>query len=216
MKNYLTILFTLVSVAAWAQQDTGAKKTQPLLATYLRHTTIATISLGFIDDNRRSYDLPTGFSKGNVSGFIPFFAKIEYGLTDNISLGATFGYDVFVYNLLQNYNGNNGAFNRYKTNNTRILSAGITGFYHLGKALHSKHFDPFIGLGISLNNIRYRAYPEGDSTAIKFDHTVTPYLKAGARYFISDKFSIFGDAGYDKQAIISLGFSCRFYNPRRL
>lgn len=217
MKVYFTVLFSLLATAIWAQQDTAAKiNTRSVHPPYLRNSVIATISLGFIDNNRQQYSLPSGFSKGDVSGFVPFFAKLEYGLTKDISLGATFCYDAFVYNNLQDYTGNNGPFTRYKTNNTRIASGGLTAFYHFGKALHSRSFDPFIGVGISLNNIRYHAYPQGDSTAIKFDHTITPYLKAGARYFISDQFSIFGDAGYDKQAIITLGFSCRCYTSRRL
>ncbi len=75
---------------------------------------------------------------------------------------------------------------------------------------------PFIGLGLSLNNIKYSAHPEGDSTIVKIDHTVTPYLKAGARYYISDKFSLFADVGYDKQSVISIGFSCRFFSRKAM
>ena len=216
MKLYFTILFSLLSATLFAQQDTAAKVARKMHPVYMRHAVAASASLGFADANRQQYTLPSGFSKGGITGFIPFFAKVEYGLTKDISLGVMFCYDAFVYNNLQDYVGNSGPFTRYRTNNTRILSGGLAGFYHLGKALHTKSLDPFIGVGLYLNNIRYRAYPQGDSTAIKIDHTVTPYLKAGARYYITDQFSIFGDAGYDKQAIISLGFSCRFFTTRRL
>lgn len=213
MKAYFSLLLLLVSAPLWAQQDTAAGH-HGLKATYIRHSVVATAALGFIDANRSDYSVPVGFSKGNVSGFIPFFAKLEYGITDHISLGATFCYDAFVYNMLHEYTGYNGPFTRYKTNNTRILNGGISAFYHLGSTLHSRRLDPFIGLGISLNNIRYRANPQADSTTIKIDHTVTPYLKIGTRYYISDKFSLFGDLGYDKQALLSIGVSCRFYKQQ--
>ncbi len=216
MKLYFTLLLALISSALYAQQDTTVKKVHKMHATYFKNAVAATAALGFIDNNRQNYTLPAGFSKGGISGFIPFFAKIEYGLTNNISLGATFCYDAFVYNNLQNYTGNNGPFTRYRTNNTRILNGGLTAYYHFSKVLHNKQIDPFIGAGLSLNNIRYHAYPQGDSTTIKIDHNVTPYFKAGARYYVTDQFSIFGDAGYDKQAIITLGFSCRFFTNRRL
>ena len=174
------------------------------------------MAFGFIDNNRQNYSVPAGFSKGLVTGFIPFFARIEYGLTRTVSIGATMGYDVFVYNNKHEFTGNNGPFNRYVTNNTRILSGGLTAFYHLGGLIHSSNFDPFIGAGVALNNIRYSAYPQGDSTAVRIDHTLTPYLKAGARYYISDRFSVYGDVGLDQQAIISVGACCRFYSKRSL
>ena len=216
MKLYFTLLLSLMSFSILAQRDTTSQKVHKMHATFFRNSVTATASIGFIDNNRQNYSLPAGFSKGGISGFAPFFAKVEYGLTRNISLGATFCYDAFIYNNLQDYTGNNGPFTRYRTNNTRILNGGITAFYHFGKILHSRQVDPFIGAGLSLNNIRYHAYPQGDSTAIKINHTVTPYIKAGARYYITDQFSLFGDAGYDKQAIITIGFSCRFFTNRRL
>lgn len=216
MKLYFTLLLSVLTGTLLAQQDTAAKKVHKMHAPYYKNAIVATTSLGFIDNNRQSYSLPSGFSKGGITGFIPFFAKVEYGLTRQISLGATFCYDAFVYNNLQDYTGNNGAFTRYRTNNTRILNGGLTAFYHFGKVLHTRQVDPFIGVGVSLNNIRYHAYPQGDSTAVKIDHTVTPYLKAGARYYITNQFSLYGDAGYDKQAVITIGFSCRFFTNRRL
>lgn len=216
MKIYFTILCTLLSAALWAQQDTTVKKEQHTHPFYYRNALTATMALGFSDNNRSTYTVPAGFSKGGISGFLPFFARLEYGLTSQISIGASFCYDAFVYNNLQEYTGNNGPFTRYRTNNTRILSGGLDAFYHLGYLFHVSRLDPFVGAGLSLNNIRYHAYPQGDSTAVKYDHTLTPYLKAGARYYISDQFSICADAGYDKQAIVTLGVSCRFYTDRRL
>jgi len=211
MKRLFTFLFLLVSVACRSQSDTVIV----LHAAYERHSIIATASAGIADGFRNNYSLPPGFEKNNTSGFAPFFAKLEYGFYDRISIAATFGYDAFYYNYKQEYTGNNGPFTRYRTDDTRIFSGGITAFYHLGNVIRIKHLDPFIGVGLVLSNIRYSSFPQDDTTATKFDHIVTPYLKAGARYYISSYFSLFGDIGYDKQATLSLGVSCRFLRKQK-
>ncbi len=211
MKVYFTLLFTLLSAAAWCQKDSTVIDTAVRHATYERHSTMATISTGFVDAYRQNYTLPAGFEKGNTSGFDHINAKLEYGFYKNVSLAATFGYDAFVYNFKQDYTGNTGAFTRNRADVMRIFSGGVTAFYHLRKYIHVRHLDPVVGLGLSLNNIRHSNFPQGDSTVIKIDHTVSPYLKAGARYYISSKFSLFGDIGFDQQYLFSVGFSCRFF-----
>jgi len=209
MKKHLTIFFVLIAVNAFAQKDTTTHYTRH--ANYERHSIIAGGSIGFIDAYRNNYSLPPGFEKSNTSGFIPVYFKLEYAAAKNISIAALLGYDAFLYNYKQDYIGNNGAFTRYVTNNTRIISGGLIALYHLGKVLPTKHLDPYIGIGLSLNNIRYDAQPQGDSTVVKFDHTVSPYLKAGARYYITSVFSAFADVGYDQHTLFDLGFSCRFF-----
>jgi hypothetical protein len=212
MRKCFTILFTLVSISLYARPDTASNAAK--YTTYERHSVIASVSLGFADFYRQYYSLAPGFEKSNTSGFAPVYFKIEYALSNTFSLAASFGYDAFLSNFKQDYVGNNGPFTRYIANNTRILSGGLVAYYHLGKVIKVKHLDPFVGVGLSLNNIRYGAYPQGDSTLTKFDHTVTPYLKAGARYYISSIYSIFGDVGYDQHSIVSLGFSCRFLSKK--
>ncbi len=214
MRLLLSFLFVLISFRGWSQTDSTVGSNYPVLTTYERHYAMATVSLGFIDYYRHNYTLPSGFEKSNTSGFTPFYAKLEYGLYKHISIGVTFSYDAFIYNYKQDYTGNNVPFTRYRTDNARIFGGGLTVFYHLQKYIHIKHLDPFAGVGVSLNNLRYGSYPMGDSTGVKFDHIVTPYLKAGARYYLSGKCSLFGDIGFDKQSIFSLGFSCRF-SPRK-
>ena len=213
MKKCFTILFALISICCQAQQDTTARYVKH--ATYEQHSFLAGISLGFIDAYRHNYPLAQGFEKSSTSGFAPVYFKLEYAFSRSVSLAAAFGYDAFQYNVKQDYTGNNGPFTRFISNNTTIFSGGLIAFYHLGKVIAVKHLDPFIGIGLSLNNIRYGAFPQGDSTVTKYDHTVTPYLKAGARYYISSVYSIFGDVGYDQHSIFSLGFSCRFFSKKK-
>ncbi len=212
MKIYFSVVFSLLTLTAWSQQDSAAKNLPFKNATYQRHMTIATVSLGFIDFYRQYYSVPKGFEKNNTSGYSLVYGKLEYGLSNTVSLAATFGYDAFTYNFSQLYTGYNGIIKRNQTDHLRAFSGGVTAFYHLGRVIQSKRLDPFIGIGVSLNNIRHSAYPQGDSTMIKSEHKTTPYLKAGARYYISSKFSLFGDAGYDQQSIFSIGASCRLFS----
>lgn len=184
-------------------------------SAYVRHSTIATLSMGFLDFHRSYYRFPKNFEKGNTSGYGLIYGKLEYGVSDRISMAATFGYDAFYYNFSQLYPGYYGSpAKHYKTDHLRILSCGLSAFYHLGNVIAIPHLDPFLGIGASINNIRHSALPQGDSTTVNIEHTVTPYIKLGARYYITDKFSLFADAGYDKQSIFSIGASCRFFGRK--
>ena len=215
MKILFTALFTFIISTVWAQKDTAAPAPVVPHATYELHTTMATAAIGFIDGYRNSYSLPSGFQKNNTSGFAPILLKLEYAFGRDISLAATFGYDAFNYNFSQFYQGYNGTFVRYHTDDFRSVSGGITAYYHLRKIIHVNHLDPFVGIGLCLNNIRYSAYPSDDTLAIKSTHTVTPYIKVGARYYISSAFSIFADLGYDKPSVFSIGFSARFFPGKK-
>jgi hypothetical protein len=214
MKRYLTALFTLLSVSALAQKDTSVV-TKPTHGVYQHHSIQVALSLGFFDAYRNSLPMPAGFEKNNTSGYGNIEAKIDYALAKRISLAANFGYDAFYYNFSQLYSGYNGIIRRHKINNFRLLNVGLIAYYHLGSYIHIKNLDPFVGAGISLNNIRYGTYPQGDSTLVRTEHTITPYIKVGAHYYISDRFSVFGDLGYEQQAILGIGFSCRFFPSKK-
>ena len=215
MRILVTLLLVLGCITCRAQQDTTVKSTPGKYAVYVRHSFIPSLAIGILDGYRDTYSLPAGFTKNNTSGLPPAFLKLEYGYSENVSLAVTFSRDAFQYNFSQHYLGNNGPFIRYKTDAFRAYGGGVAAFYHLGKLIRVKQLDPFVGIGLSLNNIRYNAYPSGDSTAPLTDHTITGYLKAGARYYISDNFSLYADAGYDKHSNITLGFSCRFFAKKK-
>lgn len=209
MKIAFSVFFALFAFNAWSQQDTTANL-RNVGPTFSRHSVIATVSAGFIDHYRKDFTLPAGFEKSNTSGYAMFYGKLEYAVSNKVSLAAAFSYDAFVYNYSQLYPGYSGPVKRYKGDKFRLFSGGLIAYYHLGDVIHIKHLDPFIGAGVSLNNIRHSALAQGDSTVIALQHTTTPYLKAGARYYISNQYSLFADVGYDHQSIFSVGFSCRF------
>ena len=209
MKIHCLILLSLLSFAARAQ-DTTAHLPAEKVVPYQRHSVMATVSAGFIDFHRQDFALPVGFEKNNTSGYGLFYGKLEYAVSDKISIAAAFGYDAFIYNYSQLYTGYTGPIKRYKTDHYRVFNAGAIAYYHLGKKIHVKNLDPFVGVGFYLNNIRHSALAEGDSTVVSLRHNGTPYIKVGARYYITNRFSLFGDLGYDQQSIFSIGASCRF------
>jgi hypothetical protein len=215
MKTCFTLLLSLCAFTLFAQQDTATSKRLPSQEYYSKVSFIPTLSIGFVDAYRNNYSLPQGFVKNNTSGFAPLYLKVEYGLTRSVGIAATLCYDAFNYNFSQQYVGNNGPFIRIKTDAFRSFSTGLAAFYHLGNVIRVNRLDPFVGVGLAVNNIRYNAYPQGDSLSIRKDHTTGVYLKVGARYYISRKVSVYGDAGYDDHTILNLGVSCRFLNKSK-
>jgi len=216
MKNFLTILLPFLSIAAWSQQDSAlgsvGRSHNP---AYQQHTTIATLSLGFVDPYRKDFPMPKGFEYNNTSGYAMVYGKVEYGAGKNVSIGDNALNDAFVYNYSQIYSGYAGNIKRYKADRFRIFAIGAFASWHLGNKIRVKNLDPFVSVGLNLNNIRHSALPQGDSTVVSLSHSVTPSIKVGARYYISRRFSLLADLGYDKQSIFSLGCSCRFAAGKR-
>jgi len=166
-------------------------------------------SVGILDGYRANYTLPSGYEKGTTTGFMPILGKIEYGVSKKISLGGAFSYDVIFFNFYHTFTGNGLSFKRYGSDKQKIFAGGLFASYHLGEYINIKRLDPFVNVGLMLNNINYSAYPQGDSIVTRRNHTVTPFIKVGARYQLNNNACLFFDAGYDKQCIFSIGVSCR-------
>lgn len=220
MKMLIALMMVASCFGASAQEAVQPKAKEVAAPKAEYHTVqwkraiTATVAVGFVDYYRQYYELPAGFEKSNTSGFVPIYARLEYGLSEHWGLAATFGYDGFVYNYNQLYEGYNGTIRRYRTDKFRLFSGGLAAYYHFKPLSSVPRLHPFLGVGLALNNIRHSALPQGDSTVGAATHTITPVLKAGARYFISDQFSVYADAGYDKQTIFSVGFSCSFFRKK--
>lgn len=180
-----------------------------------RTNIIGTLSVGAINNYRNDYTVPAGFERNSVTGFLPMIGKIEYGIGRHTGLAATFGYDAFMVNYYQLYQGHEGTIRRYKSNRVQILSAGVSMFYHILPYERIDRWDPFVGLGFSLNNITQHGYPQGDSSIFLTEHSVTPYLKAGVRYYITYNLGLFAEAGYDQRSVASFGASVRLGKPPR-
>ena len=199
-----TAALTQVALYKWAPADTIRKP-------FCIHTTMATLAVGFADAYRSGYSYPAGFAKNNITGFVPVSGRIEYGVSSKVSIGVAFLYDAFTNNYYQQYQGNGKSFLRNQTDKVSILGAGLSAYYHLGDIVRVKRLDPFIGVGVMLNNYQQTAFPQGDSTTSRTEHPVTASLRIGARYYISNRAGLYADLGYEKQSLVNIGFSCRFF-----
>lgn len=210
MRIYLIIPVLLAAVAANAQDITVAKvKKQP--QNFEKNSYIATVALGIANGYKADYNVPSGFAKGTVTGFAPVYARIEYGVSNRVSVAFGAAFSTIHYNTTKIYQGYNGPIYRNAANKQRLFSGGIMAFYHFRSLFGSEKLDPFVGVGLSINNIKQSAYPQSDSTTtVQKTHTAMPFLKAGVRYYVSDIFSLYADAGYDKLSVASIGVSCRF------
>ncbi len=212
MKKYFLILTCLISLNIQAQQETEPaipEKAKEYMA-FKKNSYTATLAFGFINTYRSSYTVPNGFEKGSSTSFTPVYGRLEYAVSNSVSIGLNTMFNTIHFNSMQLYQSHSGEVKRTVPNKFRLFGAGLVAYKHFGHLLRTARLDPFIGLGISLNNIYYSALPQGDSTIEQRQHTTTPFLKAGVRYYVSDKISAYVDAGYDKLSYISIGFSCRF------
>lgn len=214
MKTIVSIVAAIsVSLSAAAQilpVKPEMKVVKDTISPVIRHSVLASITAGFGNDYRTGYNVPAGFEKNNTSGFLPVYARLEYVTGKHMGIGATFVYNNFYGNYYQLYYANGKAYKRYKTDQVEIYSGGLALNYHFADIIKVKKLDVFVTAGFLANTIHHSAMPKGDSVISFTDRTVTPVLRAGARYYIANASSFFLDAGYDKHSIVSLGYSCRF------
>jgi hypothetical protein len=213
-KVFLAVVALLVYGGAMAQ-DSASAATTMTHGAFSKDSYTASIGFGFVNGYRAAYDVPSGFEKGTPSGFAPFYFRGEYAVSNSVSIGVGGAYNVTHFNSFQLYEGYNGVIRRSRTNKWRLFNVGVMGYYHMGHLLKVNRLDPYVGVGLSLNNITQSAFPVGDTTIEQKEHKVSPYLKAGARYYISNQFSVYAEAGYDQLSAFSVGFSCRFFGTRK-
>ena len=175
----------------------------------MKDVVLATLAIGFGDVYRKNYSMPTGFQLENTSGFAPIYGALEYGLSKHVGIEAVLCYDAFYANISRLYTGTGGLYKRHYTDHVKLFSAGVAAYYHLGDLVPVKKLDVFGGLGIALNNARHSNLPQGDSLATVTDHFVSPQLRVGARYYITQRASVFLNAGFDRKSTVNFGFSCR-------
>jgi hypothetical protein len=222
MKTLIMLIMAATCLQATAQEVAITKK-KYAAPRPLKGVVTATVGVGIIDYYRHHYTPPLAnayyspsmvYNEGNT-GFAPIYARVEYGITEKLGIAATFGYDDFVHNYDQQVYGTYyGTLHLRGTEKLRVLSSGIASVYYFRPLSFVPRLYPFISIGVGINHLRFEGYQKGpSSSAVEAGegYTVTPVLKVGARYFISDQFGIYGDAGYDKLGIFSLGFSYRFF-----
>ena len=203
-------LLALLLLPALVQAQTVAKPADTVRAAFVKNTYTGTLGVGFMNSYRENYSVPAGFEKGPMTGFAPIYARAEYAVSNRVSIGFGMAFNTIYFNNARVDSGHTGIVRRTARNKWRFFSGGLMAMYHFGHIIKNNKVDLYAGAGLNLNNIAESAQPKGDSTVAVTMHSVTPAIRVGGRYFISNIFSLHADAGYDKLSIISVGASCRF------
>jgi hypothetical protein len=113
-------------------------------------------------------------------------AGYEYGVTEDISVGALIDYYQWSYDAWVGYGG------KYT-----YVVVGAQGNYHFGKLLKwDSKLDPFGGVVLAYENVSWkwdnRSYPgwSASSSGLVFGG------QAGIRYFVSPTVALYGQAGF--------------------
>ena len=150
---------------------------------------------------------------GSSSSFPPLHASFEYGVTENISIGALVGYTASTYDATKGLSGFNNTY-AYTWNFTYFL-VGLRGAYHyevndktdlygglmLGWDVATVSLtsgDPNIG---NLNSLFNSVKPNAGGFSLG--------IYGGARYMFTDHVGAFAELGYSI-AFLSVGGTLKF------
>lgn len=206
----LAIAFAMPAMAQILPVQPEKHLVKDTLDPVAHHSVLLTGGVGMGNSYRSSYSVPTGFQKNNTTGFLPVYLRAEYISGKHMGVSATMIYNNFYGNFYQQFVSNGKTYSRSKTDQVEIYAGGLALNYHFGSIIPVKKLDVFITGGFLANTIHHSALAKGDSVTSLTDRTVTPVLRAGARYYIANASSIFLDAGYDKHSVVSIGYSCCF------
>jgi hypothetical protein len=218
-KGFLAYLL-LLSVCAGAQEvvpqsPASDASVEPLLlkanGSFEKRTSILSISFGFSDWNKQNFEMPDSAAFGSGSVSLPIYFRAERAISSHVGIAVSLAYDVFYYNYSKQEYNHGSIFYRPQNDKVRIISPGLELYYHFNKFIHNANWDVFVGVGAHANFVNHTNYPSKDSLSNTTPVDMAPFAKLGARYYINRNASFFGDVGYDKMSLISLGFSYRLY-----
>ena len=161
----------------------------------------------------------------STSGIGPLFFKYEHALTDKFGLGFVIGY--FKADVTETYNYKRSLYvypiqsqttsNYYQaiTRSARSLSVGARFNYHFGE---KRKIDPYIGFAIGYShNVMEETFATNDPSVP--DQPAEPYIQPfplyfgatlGIRDYITDKFGVYIELGFDKWSLIQGGLAFKF------
>jgi len=115
----------------------------------------------------------------------------EYGIAENIGVGAFLAYERRTYSYLFGTLGDNYGRNE--------ITVGARVAYHAGELLNiGEKFDPYVaaGLGVWIYTNPYADYSVARGEYLSRSYTLPSFLfRIGTRYALSDKLNVFGDIG---------------------
>jgi hypothetical protein len=166
--------------------------------------TTGIISLGYgFGNDAFGYNYQSGTSGSTNVSFGPLYAKYEHGfLRDEIGLGG----QLALSNAWARYD--NGT-DRYRDKIT-AFSFSMLGYYHFNKLIPVPRLDVYAGTGLSIRTVSY-TYDSDFSENPNNNSTTNLYVigKVGARYFVTQGFGFYAEAGMDKMSDVNLGITFR-------
>lgn len=157
-----------------------------------------TFGLGFPNQSAKGY-----FTVGEYRmGFGPIYAKYEYGLMDEIGLGARLSYATGGHKL-GNVKATNDAF-----------AASFLGYYHFNKLIPVKQLDVYAGAGIGFRHRNYeRIHYRNNNDVHITSHNqfnVMPVVVLGAKWYFTKTFGVYAEGGWDGMSQVNLGVALKF------
>ncbi|MBA3827831.1 MAG: hypothetical protein H0X33_02745 [Taibaiella sp.] len=209
MKAYILPVIVFMASCSCHAQDTTS--TQTPYSSFQRHTSIITVSFGLADWNKQNYKKPDSTTFGSGSTSLPVYLKLERAIGKHISITASLAYDVFYYNYSHPEVSNGKSYYLQYSDKVRIVSPGLQLSYHFNDLIPIRNLDVFITAGGAANFVHHDSYLHADTSSHVTRPTIDPLVRLGARYYINKHAAFFGDVGYDRISLISLGFSYRIF-----
>lgn len=194
MKKFTLLSFLLLLAVAGYSQNSFYNNSYESRnsGSFSQETSLLSFGIGF-----PNIAVNGGYS-GSNSGFGPIYAKYEHGfLRDEVGLGGVFANSFGSYDL--------GGGGKYKI---FAWSLGALGYYHFNKLIPVEKLDVYAGAGLM---IRSYSGKFKDTPGTNDSHTDVRFVgQVGARYYFSDAFGVYGEAGFDDMSDINLGITLRF------
>jgi hypothetical protein len=155
-------------------------------------------------------DLNIGIGLGNtlVDGpaynvWPPLSLSLDYGVTDDISVGGYFGFTGASdrYTGWENYGPGNGGGYYTDTYRWTYFILGVRGAYHFGKFIKVPKLDTYAGLMLGYDFAHY-SYSTNSPNPDHVDNSYATYggfafsIYGGARYRFNEKIAGFAELGY--------------------
>lgn len=133
------------------------------------------------------------------NGGIPLTASLEVGITNEISVGASFDYLGHRYRV----GGVDYGFN--------AMYIGFRGSYHFSELLdlNTPEFDLYAGLNLGFRNF---AWNDNGYNGLgnAYGNGIYAGIFAGGRYYFQNNFGVFGEVGAGGSSNARLGLALRF------
>ncbi len=162
-------------------------------------TAHAQFEKGQIDVNLGVGLLPTYLGSGFTSTLPPIGLSVDYGVTDNISIGGFASYSAAKYDF-------SGFGSNSEWKYTYVI-VGARGAYHF--EMSNEKFDPYAGALLGYNVASVTTEDDNIDTSSVSAGGFAYSVFLGARYRFTEKIGVFAELGYGI-SVLQLGLNVKF------